>query len=146
MITKLARIAKIAKKRPDEKFTSLAHLLNEDLLKQCHKELNGNKATGIDKITKEVYEKELDKNIARLVAKLKSKSYCPLPTRRVHIPKPGTDKTRPLGILAYEDKIVQMGLAKTLGAIYEEDFLDFSYGFRPNRSCHDALKMLNKNI
>lgn len=146
MITKLARIAKIAKERPEEKFTSLAHLLNEDLLKQCHKELNGNKATGIDKVTKEVYEKDLDGNIARLVAKLKNKSYCPLPTRRVHIHKPGTDKTRPLGILAYEDKIVQLGLAKILGAIYEEDFLDLSYGFRPNRSCHDALKMLNKII
>ncbi|NLE26579.1 MAG: group II intron reverse transcriptase/maturase [Clostridiaceae bacterium] len=143
METKLDRIAEIAKRRPNEKFTSLAHLLDEEMLRKCHKEINGNKATGIDRVTKGEYEQELDSNIKDLVAKLKRRAYRPQPARRVNIPKPGTDKTRPLGILAYEDKIVQRGMAKVLNAIYEQYFLDFSYGFRPNRSCHDALKRLN---
>ena len=143
METKLDRIAEIAKRRPNERFTSLAHLLDEEMLRQCHKEINGNKATGIDRVTKGEYEQELDSNIKDLVAKLKRRAYRPQPARRVNIPKPGTDKTRPLGILAYEDKIVQRGMAKVLNAIYEQYFLDFSYGFRPNRSCHDALKRLN---
>ncbi len=143
METKLDRIAEIAKGRPNERFTSLAHLLDEEMLRKCHKEINGNKATGIDRVTKGEYEQELDSNIKDLVAKLKRRAYRPQPARRVNIPKPGTDKTRPLGILAYEDKIVQRGMAKVLNAIYEQYFLDFSYGFRPNRSCHDALKRLN---
>ena len=143
METKLDRIAEIAKERPNEKFTSLAHLLDEEMLMQCHQEINGNKATGIDRVTKAEYEQELDSNIKELVVKLKRTAYRPQPARRVNIPKPGTDKTRPLGVLSYEDKIVQRGMAKILNAIYEQDFLDFSYGFRPNRSCHDALKRLN---
>lgn len=143
METKLDRIAEIAKGRPNERFTSLAHLLDEEMLRKCHKEIKGNKATGIDRVTKGEYEQELDSNIKDLVAKLKRRAYRPQPARRVHIPKPGTDKTRPLGILAYEDKIVQRGMAKVLNAIYEQYFLDFSYGFRPKRSCHDALKRLN---
>ena len=146
METKLARIAEIAIERPNEKFTSLAHLLSEDMLKQCHNELNGNKASGIDQVTKEEYDQNLDANISNLVASLKKKSYQPLPVKRVNIPKPGSDKTRPLGLPAYEDKIVQLGLTKILTAIYEVDFLDFSFGFRPERSCHDALRMLNQNI
>ena len=143
METKLDRIAEIAKERPNEKFTSLAHLLDTEMLKQCHKEIDGNKATGIDRVTKAEYEKELDSNIKKLVAKLRRRAYRPQPARRVNIPKIGTDETRPLGVLAYEDKIVQRGVAKILEAIYEQDFLDVSYGFRPNRSCHDALKRLN---
>ena len=143
METKLDRIAEIAKERPNEKFTSLAHLLDEEMLMQCHQEINGNKATGIDRVTKAEYEQELDSNIKELVVKLKRTAYRPQPARRVNIPKPGTDKTRPLGVLSYEDKIVQRGMAKILNAIYEQDFLDFSYGFRPNRNCHDALKRLN---
>jgi len=143
VITKLTRIAEIAKERPNEKFTSLAHLLSEELLEQCHHELKSGKAPGIDQITREEYEKELDENIAKLVARLKNKSYRPQPVRRAYISKEGTDKKRPLGIPAYEDKIVQMGLSKILNAIYDADFLDCSCGFRPNRSCHDALKMIN---
>lgn len=143
MSTKLARIAKIASERPEERFTTLAHLLDEEMLKQCHAELKKGKALGIDHISKEEYEANLDTNIADLVARLKRKAYRPQPVRRTYIPKAGTDQKRPLGIPAYEDKIVQAGLSKILNAIYEADFLDCSWGFRPNRSCHDALKMLN---
>lgn len=143
MSTKLARIAEIARERPEEKFTTLAHLLDEEMLKQCHAELKKGKALGIDHVSKEEYETNLDANIADLVARLKRKAYRPQPVRRTYIPKAGTDQKRPLGIPAYEDKIVQAGLSKILNAIYEADFLDCSWGFRPNRSCHDALKVLN---
>lgn len=143
MSTKLARIAEIASERPEEKFTTLAHLLDEEMLKQCHAELKKGKALGIDHVSKEEYEVNLDTNIADLVARLKRKAYRPQPVRRTYIPKPGTNQKRPLGIPAYEDKIVQAGLSKILNAIYEADFLDCSWGFRPNRSCHDALKVLN---
>lgn len=146
METKLARIAEIAKMRPDEKFTSLYHHINEEMLLLCHRELSGNKAAGIDEVTKEEYESNLTANVKDLVNRLKSHSYRPLPVRRVYIGKAGTNKKRPLGIPAYEDKLVQRALAKILNAIYEADFLDCSFGFRPNRSCHDALKILNHYI
>ena len=126
MKTKLDRIAEIAKERPNEKFTSLVHLLNEEMLMQCHKEISGNKATGIDRVTKAEYEQDLNSNIKELVAKLKRRAYRPQPARRVNIPKPGSDKTRPLGVLAYEDKIVQRGMAKILNSI-TFDFLGFTH-------------------
>lgn len=144
METKLARIAEIAKERPEEKFTSLAHLINEQLLVTCHYELNGHKAPGIDEVTKTEYEKNLGDNLRNLVARMKKQAYKPQPVKRTYIPKPGTDKMRPLGIPAYEDKLVQLALSKVLNAIYEADFLDSSFGFRPNRGCHDALKVLNR--
>ncbi|GAE28067.1 retron-type RNA-directed DNA polymerase [Halalkalibacter wakoensis JCM 9140] len=143
METKLERIAELARAYPSMKFTSLAHLLDKDMLKQCHHELAGKKATGIKGITKEKYAENLDENVEYLVERMKKKSYRPVPVRRTYIPKPGTPKKRPLGIPEYEDKIVQKGLAKILNAIYEQDFLDSSFGFRPNRNCHDALKILN---
>ncbi|MCQ2011664.1 group II intron reverse transcriptase/maturase [Sporolactobacillus sp. STSJ-5] len=146
MNTKQVRIAELAKANPGMAFTSLAHLMDEEELRQCHRELQGNKATGIDQVTKVAYQENVADNLSHLVMRLKQKSYRPLPVRRVYIDKPGSTKKRPLGIPAYEDKIVQRGLAKILNAIYEQDFLDCSFGFRPNRSCHDALKVLNVSI
>ena len=146
METKLSRIAEIARTKPKESFTSLYHLLNEEMLLQCHRELNGHKAVGIDKVTKAEYEENLDENIQDLVQRLRRQSYRPLPVRRTYIPKGDGKGQRPLGISAYEDKIVQMGLSKILQAVYEADFLDCSYGFRPGRSAHDALRALNRVI
>ena len=143
METKLLRIAEIAKSDPKMKFTSLAHLLNKQALAQCHHELPNGKATGINGTTKEQYGENLEGNIEDLVSRLKSKSYRPVPVRRMYIPKVNSDKKRPLGIPEHEDKIVQKGITKILNTIYENDFLDCSFGFRPNRSCHDALKILN---
>lgn len=143
METKLTRIAEVAKTQPTEKFTSLAHLINKETIKECHKEMSTKKAAGIDQMTKEEYELNLEGNVKDLVQRMKRQAYKPQPVRRVYIPKPGTDKKRPLGLPAYEDKLVQAVLTKILNAIYEQDFLDCSFGFRPNRGSHDALKALN---
>lgn len=139
MRTKLARIAdkSIHVKRPI--FTSLYHLLNEELLLECHSELDGKKAVGIDEVTKDEYAVNLHENIGNLVKRLKNKAYIPQPTLRVYIPK-ANGKKRPLGIAAYEDKIVQLGLKKILEAVYEPKFQENMYGFRPGRGCHMAIK------
>jgi RNA-directed DNA polymerase len=141
----ILNIASKAKEDPKCKFTSLAHLLSEDFLKECFRELKRGKSPGIDGVTINEYEKQLDENITGLVIRLKAKQYKPKPVLRVYIPKPNGDK-RPLGIPAVEDKIVQMAIKKILEAIFEADFIDTSYGFRPNRSCHDALKKIDKII
>jgi len=143
METKLTRIAEIAKAKPNERFTSLAHLLDKQMLWGCHLELPANKATGMDKVTKEVYEKNLEENLDDLLTRLKRKGYRPQASRRTYIPKDEKSK-RPLGIPSYEDKIVQRGMSKILQAIYEQDFMNFSYGFRPGRGQHDALKELDQ--
>ena len=139
MGTKLERIAEISATTKRPIFTSLYHLINADMLKQCHRELDGKKAVGIDEMTKEEYGKNLDSNTADLVRRLKNKAYKPLPTRRVYIPK-ANGKLRPLGIVAYEDKIVQLALKMILEAVYEPRFLKCMYGFRPRRGCHEAVK------
>jgi group II intron reverse transcriptase/maturase len=113
--------------------------LDEELLYQCHGELDGKKAVGIDKVTKEEYGVNLTENIRNLVQRLKNKAYKPNPTRRVYIPK-ANGKKRPLGIASYEDKIVQLGLKRILEAVYEPKFQENMYGFRPNRNCHMAIK------
>jgi RNA-directed DNA polymerase len=143
--TKLASITLRAREDPECKFTSLAHLLTEDSLKECFRELNRNKAPGIDGVTAKEYEANIDDNIEDLVKRLKAKRYRPKPVKRTYIPKPN-GKRRPLGIPAIEDKIVQMAIKKILEAIFEPDFIDLSYGFRPNRSCHDALDKVDKII
>jgi RNA-directed DNA polymerase len=146
METKLIRIAEVAKASPKEKFTSLAHLINKDTLRQSHMEMSSGKASGVDDVTKEEYELNLDANIKDLVNRMKRQAYKPQPARRVHIPKDGSNKKRPLGIPAYEDKLVQASLKRILNAIYEQDFLECSFGFRPNRGCHDSMKVLNNIV
>ena len=125
---------------------NLAHLLNKDMLLQCYKELDPHKAVGIDEVTKTEYGKNLSGNLDKLISKLKGGTYFPRPSRRVYIDKPGTTKKRPLGISAFEDKIVERALNKILVAIYEPKFLDCSYGFRPKRNCHLAISELLKDI
>ncbi len=143
--TKIMSITQRAKENPKFKFTSLAHLLTEDFLKACFRELKRDKASGIDGVTIKEYEIRVEDNIKDLVTRLKLKKYRPQPVKRVYIPKPDGNK-RGLGIPALEDKIVQMGIKKILEPIFETDFLDVSYGFRPNRSCHKALDVLDKII
>ena len=112
---------------------------------QCHKEADGNKAVGIDEITKREYSENLEGNIENLVDRLKRKYYKPMPSLRVYIPK-SNGKMRPLGIACYEDKIVQLALKKILEAIYEPKFLNCMHGFRANRRCHTAVKELYDRI
>jgi RNA-directed DNA polymerase len=142
---KLSLISEHAERDPLIRFTSLAHLLDKEFLKDCYNSLNRNKAVGVDGVSWEDYGKNLDENLESLVSRLKSKEYKPIPAKRVYIPKSETEK-RPLGISALENKVVESGIARILGSIYEQDFLDCSYGFRPNRSCHQALKTLNDLI
>jgi RNA-directed DNA polymerase len=142
METKLARIAEMAKADPNVQFNSIGHLINARTLIESHEGMETGKATGVDSVTKETYEVNLEANVENLVRRLKQRSYRPLPARRTYIPK-DEKSMRPLGIPAYEDKLVQHALKNLLEAIYEQDFMDFSYGFRPKRSMHDALKKLN---
>jgi group II intron reverse transcriptase/maturase len=144
--TKLLRIAEKARKEPAFQFTSLFHLMNEELLRGCFAAMKSGKSPGLDQVTKEEYEADLDGNLTRLVGRLHRMAYIPQPVRRVYIPKPGSTKQRPLGIPCLEDKLVQAGLARILGAIYEQDFIEDSYGSRPGRSCHDALRALSWEV
>lgn len=142
METKLERITEVARNKPNERFTSLVHLINYEMIVKCHHELDGNKAAGVDEVTKQEYEENLPENVRNLIARMKRQAYKPQPARRVYIDKGSGKEKRPLGIPAYEDKLVQKALSKILNAIYEEDFLECSFGFRPGRNCHDALRLL----
>ena len=124
----------------------LMKYINKESLKEQHKKQIKGKATGIDGITKEEYEGNLDENIENLLERMKRFGYRPQSVRRVYIPKPGSEKKRPLGIPAYEDKLVQGVMAEILTQIYEPIFLNTSYGFRPGKSCHDAIDRLDKII
>ena len=146
METKLTRIAQIAKERPEARITSLAGLINKESLTESHRRMSGRKAAGVDQLTKAEYDKNLEYNIDSLLVRMKKQAYKPQPVKRVYIPKAGSDKMRPLGIPAYEDKLVQDVLSDILNAVFEGEFLDCSFGFRPNRGCHDALKAVNEII
>lgn len=145
MTTKLARIAELSAQNPTMVFTSIAHMIDTELLRECHAKMDGDKAVGIDGTTKEDYDRNLEENLVELVRRLKNKSYRPQPARRVEIPK-GNGKTRPLSIYCYEDKLVQEALRQVLEAVFEPMFYDEMMGFRPGRSCHMALKKLNSMI
>lgn len=143
--TKLQQITRVTQDKPNYKFTTLAHLLNEEYLANCFAELKRNKASGVDGISVEEYGKELRKNLQNLIGRMKSMIYRPQPVRRVYIPK-GNGKDRPIGIPSVEDKIVQMGIAKILESIFEPNFIKDSYGFRKKKSCHGALARINDEI
>jgi RNA-directed DNA polymerase len=139
----LSRVVEIAKQDPDTKIHSLASLIDVDALKRAFDRLRPFAAVGVDEVTKDQYEQNLKGNLQALYERMKAGRYRHQPIRRVHIPKaPG--KTRPIGISCIEDKIVQNALSEVLGAVYEQDFRDCSYGFRPKRSAHDALRALDR--
>jgi RNA-directed DNA polymerase len=141
----LLKVAERAKQDPDARFNSLAHLVDEAALGRAFTRIRKNAAVGVDGITKEQYGQRLEENLKELHERLKSMRYRHQPIRRMHIPKaPG--KTRPIGISSLEDKIVQGALREVLGAIFEQDFLECSYGFRPNRSAHDALRAVDQMV
>ena len=143
--TKLALISERARQEPKCQFTSLAHLLDEGFLAECYYRLGRDRASGIDGVSWKAYGERLTENLKDLVSRLKAKRYKPQPSRRVYIPKDAHSK-RPLGLPILEDKIVQKGIALILEAIYEADFLDCSYGYRPARSCQHAINVVDKAI
>lgn len=140
---KLGLISGLARKDRSVKFNNLLHLVNEWSLKWGLTMLNRTESVGIDRISIEAYEENVDRNVVDLLNRMKKMSYRPQAARRVYIPK-GNGKQRPLGILAVEDRMMQKVMSRILEGIYEEDFKDFSYGFRPGRNQHQAIAKLNE--
>jgi len=129
-----------------DKLQTLMQYVNKEALMKEHQKQDSKKASGVDKVTKEEYGQDLEGNINRLLERMKTFSYRPQPVKRVYIPKPGSETKRPLGIPAYEDKLVQGCVAYVLNEIYETKFLDCSYGFREQRSAHMAIEVMNHHI
>ncbi len=145
VLTKQQRVAKLAKQSSQMGFTSLAYLIDIDWLQQAYRRTRKDAAAGVDGVTAEQYEANLKSNLEGLLNRVKASTYQAPPVRRVHIPK-GNSPTerRPIGIPTLEDKILQRAVAMVLERIYEQDFYDCSFGFRPHRSAHQALEALWK--
>ena len=141
--TKLERIGDRAIRSADTVFNNIGHVINMDMLATIYQRSDHNKAVGIDGITKERYGTQLEQNLKRLVTRIRRGTYQPKPARITEIPKED-GSTRPLAISCFEDKLVQHAVSLILNKIYEPLFLPSSYGFRPGRNCHDALRALNR--
>lgn len=141
----LLKVVERAKREPEGRFNSLAHLIDVPALERAYRRQRADAAVGVDGVTKAQYGRHLETNLQDLHARLKAKRYRHQPIRRVHLPK-AQGKTRPIGISAFEDKLVQDAVREVLEAIYEQDFLDCSHGFRPGRSAHDAVRILNRMV
>ena len=147
MSTKLDQIMEKAKSNPKLRFTSLAHLLTPEFLAETWKQMNRRGASGVDGETTKEFEQDLDTRVQELCERLKQGTYRAPPVRRVEIPKgPGKAGTRPLGIPTVEDRLLQRAVARLLEAVFEANFLECSYGFRPGRNPHSALRALRKII
>lgn len=141
----LSRVREVAKKDGGAKFTALLHHITPSALRRAFEKLNKKASSGIDGVTWQQYARDLENNLRELHGRLHRGTYRAKPSRRVHIPK-ADGRLRPLGVASLEDKLVQRAVVEVLNAIYEEDFLGFSYGFRPERSQHDALDALATGI
>jgi len=140
--TKLQRIAGLAREAPDMALTTLAHHMDLDFLKEAYRRTRKDGAPGVDGQLADEYGGNLDSNLLSLLERFKSGTYRAPPVRRVHIPKGDGTRTRPIGVPTFEDKVMQRAVTMILEAIYEQDFLDCSYGFRPGRSAHQAVDAL----
>ena len=143
--TRLRKVAEQAKQAPDMVFTTLAHHIDVVFLKEAFHLTRKDAASGVDQQTAAEYEEQLDSNLTSLLDRFKSGTYKAPPVKRVYIPK-SNGAVRPIGIPTIEDKVLQRAVAMVLGAVYEQDFLSCSYGFRPGRSCHQALDTLWRGI
>ena len=144
--TKLQRIAMLAKQAPDTALTTLAHHIDLDWLREAYRRTRKDGATGVDGRDAQTYAANLMENLQGLLERAKAGTYRAPPVRRVHIPKGDGTKTRPIGIPTFEDKVLQRAVAMVLEAVYEQDFLPCSYGFRPGRSAHQALQLLRDQL
>lgn len=142
----LLKVAERARVEPKAKFHSLAHLIDEEALERAFGRQRNDAAAGVDGVTKEQYGRDLRANNRDLHDRLRTMRYRHQPILRRHIPKEHSKKTRPIGISTFEDKLVQDVLREVLEAVYEQDFLECSYGFRPGRSAHDALRALDRVV
>ncbi len=140
--TKLQRIATLAREAPELAFTTLAHHIDLAFFKEAYRRTRKDGAVGVDGQTAQAYAEDLESHLDSLLYRFKSGTYQAPPVRRVYIPKDDGRSTRPLGIPGFEDKVLQRAVVMVLEAIYEQDFLDCSYGFRPKRSQHQALAAL----
>jgi len=140
--TKLERIAKLAKEIRDGQLYTLAHHIDVNWLREAYRRTRKDGARGVDRISAEQYAERLEDNLQSLLDRAKSGRYRAPPVRRVHIPKGDGSETRPIGIPTFEDKVLQRAVAMVLSEVYEQEFYDFSYGFRPGRSAHQALQTL----
>ena len=146
VLTKQQRIAKLAGDHPERAFTSLAHYIDLEWLIEAYQRTRKDGAVGVDGQTAEAYGSDLIANLQGLLERAKSGLYRAPPVRRVHIPKGDGKQTRPIGIPTFEDKVLQRAVAMVLEPLYEQDFLDCSYGYRPNRSAHQALSAIHRQL
>ena len=145
--TRQEKLAKLAQIEPRLELTTLAHHIDEVWLREAYRRTRKDGAVGVDGVTAAQYEADLEVNLASLLERFKSGRYRAPAVRRVHIPKPGKGKkTRPIGMPTLEDKVLQRAVLMVLEPVYEQDFLDCSYGFRPGRSAHQALDALWRGL
>ena len=144
--TKLHRIAKQAKDAPQMVFNNLAHLVDFEFLREAFRLTRKDGAAGVDRVTAAEYREHLGENLQDLLGRSKFGTYKAPPVKRVHIPKDDKGNTRPIGVPTFEDKVLQRAVSLVLEAIYEQDFSDFSFGFRPKRSAHQALEVLRRTL
>ena len=144
--TRLCRIAELARRSPGMVITTLAHHIDLAWMYEAYRQTRKDGALGIDKVSAQEYAADLESNLMSLLGRFKTGTYFAPPVRRVEIPKGDGSKTRPIGIPTFEDKVLQRAVAMVLEAVYEQDFCDCSYGFRPGRSAHDALEALWKGL
>jgi len=144
--TKLRRIAELAEAAPEMAFTTLAHHIDYEWMLEAYRRTRKDGAAGVDGQSAEQFASNLEGNLRSLLERAKSGTYRAPPVRRVHIPKGDGKQTRPIGIPTFEDKVLQRAVAMLLEAVYEQDFYDFSYGFRPGRSAHQALERMQDGL
>ena len=137
--TRQRKIAELAQREPKLTLTTLAHHVDDVWMREAYRRIRKDAAAGVDGVTAAQYEADLEANLSGLLERFKSGRYRAPAVRRVHLEKPGTSKTRPIGIPTLEDKILQRAVLMVLEPVYEQDFLDCSYGFRPGRGAHQAL-------
>ena len=140
--TRQRKIAELAQREPKLTLTTLAHHVDDVWMREAYRRIRKDAAAGVDGVTAAQYEADLEANLSGLLERFKSGRYRAPAVRRVHLEKPGTSKTRPIGIPTLEDKILQRAVLMVMEPVYEQDFLDCSYGFRPGRGAHQALQSL----
>ena len=140
--TRQRKIAELARREPKLALTTLAHHIDAVWMREAYRRTRKDAAAGVDGVTAAQYEVELEANLSGLLERFKSGRYRAPAVRRVHLEKPGTSKTRPIGIPTLEDKVLQRAVLMVLEPVYEQDFLECSYGFRPGRGAHHALQAL----